>query len=310
PVLPLRQHGVFSALGAGACAEPGEHARHWRTRGTAAGAARGATVAGGSATLSLRWQYRWRAFCRVHRQARSLLAVACLAVGIVTLLLVLALEAGARAQIAAILADTGTRTLTINPGEFALLPNRGSGVALATTLTLADYELLATSALPAARIAAVSSGARAIEYRELAVAASVTGTQPEYFALRRFEAALGRVLDAADLAASARVAVLGARVAEQLFGRDQEAVLTPEAALGRTILIGRMPFEVVGVLAARGSGQTGLSQDDGVYVPLSTALRRVFNVDYLNSIFVEALDVADLEIGRASCRVTGEREEG
>jgi putative ABC transport system permease protein len=230
----------------------------------------------------------------VHGQTRSLLAVLCLAIGIVTLMQVLALGAGTAARMEELLSDAGTRTLTINPGNVVALPNRGGGIALAETLTLDDYQLLANSTGTTESFVAVSSGARLLEYRELSVAATVTGTQPAYFALRRYRAAFGRVLEEADDMHLARVAVLGAHTAEQLFDDDQERVLTPDAALGQSILIGRMPFEVVGILAARGNSMSGIAQDDGVYVPLNTALRRLFNADYLDNILVDAGNVRAL----------------
>lgn len=244
--------------------------------------------------MNVRLKYGWLAFRRVHGQTRSLLAVFCLALGIATLMQVLAVAAGARARMEEIVADSGSRTLTINPGNVTALPNRGSGVSMAQTLLPDDYAALTRAALPLRHSAAISSGPRLVEYRELAAMATITGTQPGYFALQHYQMAQGRLLEEADDEHFARVAVLGARTATRLFGADQEAVLTPEAAVGQTILIGRMPFTVVGILAARGSGQTGISQDEGVYIPLNTALRRVFNVDYLNTILLEVADSAAL----------------
>ncbi len=242
--------------------------------------------------MNVRWKYRWRAFRRVHGQARSLLAVACLAIGIVTLTQVLALGAGARAQMAAILADAGTRTLTINAGKVRGLPNRGSLETTAETLTLDDYRLLAAAPLPVTALAAISTSGRRVEYRELGVAAMITGTQPPWFGIQHYRVAQGRLLEDADERSHAKVVVLGARTAERLFGVEQESVLTQEAAVGQSVLIGGTPFTVVGILAARGSNQTGLSQDEGVYVPLGTALRRVANVDYLDSMVLEVTDAA------------------
>lgn len=244
--------------------------------------------------MNVRLKYGWLAFRRVHGQTRSLLAVLCLALGIATLMQVLAVAAGARVQIQEIVADGGSRTLTINPGNVTALPNRGSGVSMAETLLPADYELLIAAALPLRHSAPVSSDGRLVEYRELSLAATITGTQPGYFGLQHYRVAQGRLLEKADDERFARVAVLGARTAMQLFGADQEGALTPEAVVGQRILISRMPFTVVGILAARGSGQTGISQDDGVYIPLNTALRRVFNVDYLNSILLEVADIDTL----------------
>lgn len=220
-----------------------------------------------------------------------MLATLCLGISIATLMQVLALAAGTRQQMLEILADTGNRNLTINAGTVTALPNRGSGISMATTLRMADYQAIANLDLPLARMAPLISGTLPVRFRELDMAAAVTGTTPEYLRLRRLTLAQGRLPDALDDARLAKVAVVGAQVADMLFSADQEQVVVPGQALGQTILIGTLPFEVVGVLRARGSGQTGIAQDDAIYIPLNTALSKVFNASWLNSIVVEAVDL-------------------
>jgi putative ABC transport system permease protein len=78
------------------------------------------------------------------------------------------------------------------------------------------------------------------------------------------------------------VAVLGQTVVANLFGRSDP--------LGETIRIQRVPFTVIGVLAEKGLDLAGADQDDQVLVPVTTALRRLFNLTYLNAIYVEARD--------------------
>ena len=107
---------------------------------------------------------------------------------------------------------------------------------------------------------------------------SVLGTGPAYAELRKFQVARGRYLDEEDDRSCSRVAVLGARVAESLFGSEDP--------VGRTVRIRRVPFEVIGVLASRGASASGSDEDNLVAVPLRTALRRILNVTWLSSIAI------------------------
>jgi putative ABC transport system permease protein len=97
---------------------------------------------------------------------------------------------------------------------------------------------------------------------------TVSGVMPVYMTINNLdEFQLGDGLTENDDATSARVAVLGAGVAADLFGS--------EFPIGRPIKINGVTYEVVGVLEEAGGGIGGFT-DDNVYVPLSTALSRLF----------------------------------
>ena len=84
-------------------------------------------------------------------------------------------------------------------------------------------------------------------------------------------ASRGEFFDAAALSSSARVAVIGETVARELFGSEDP--------VGAELLVGSVPFRVVGVLEPFGTDVHGMDRDDEVVVPLSTAMRRLLNVD-------------------------------
>ncbi|MGH7555289.1 MAG: ABC transporter permease, partial [Longimicrobiales bacterium] len=112
--------------------------------------------------------------------------------------------------------------------------------------------------------------------------ATVLGTTPEWQAIRQFPIARGRFFTDAENASRARVAVLGSAV---------RASLLPDSIdpLGRTIRIGSVPFVVVGVLVSKGVSVEGsATEDDRIVVPLETASYRLFNLDYLKMIYLEA----------------------
>jgi putative ABC transport system permease protein len=128
----------------------------------------------------------------------------------------------------------------------------------------------------------------------------VNGTEPDYFAAREWSAGQGRIFSALEVERAAKVAVLGASVAEGLF---QEAEAT-----GSIVRIADVPFEVVGVLVAKGPSGAGRDQDDVVFVPISTAKLRLLgganqvNQGSLNYILVKvanaaAMPAVEAEIG-------------
>jgi putative ABC transport system permease protein len=86
---------------------------------------------------------------------------------------------------------------------------------------------------------------------------------------------------------STRVALIGHGVAVDLFG--------DEPRVGGRLFINRVPFEVVGVLAERGQGLDAVNEDQQVYVPLTTAMRRLLNVDYYASVVFEVEPSADID---------------
>jgi putative ABC transport system permease protein len=76
------------------------------------------------------------------------------------------------------------------------------------------------------------------------------------------------------------VAVIGSVIAKELFHGEQP--------IGETVLIAGAPFEVIGVLQSKGADAGGMAQDDKVLVPVTTAMRRLLNVDFVDRIFVQA----------------------
>jgi putative ABC transport system permease protein len=77
-----------------------------------------------------------------------------------------------------------------------------------------------------------------------------------------------------------RYAVMGRTVVKNLFGESDP--------LGETIRIGKVTFIVTGVMESKGVDMNGADQDDQIFIPLQTALRRVFNLTYINTIYVQA----------------------
>ena len=95
----------------------------------------------------------------------------------------------------------------------------------------------------------------------------VAGVNPDYLVAREWQAANGRSFTGDEIASGAKVAIVGSVISEELFGG--------RVGIGETFRIGSVPFTVVGVLDKKGLGAAGRSQDDIVFIPLSTAKSRV-----------------------------------
>jgi putative ABC transport system permease protein len=122
--------------------------------------------------------------------------------------------------------------------------------------------------------------------------APVVGVEPDFFRIKTWAVTEGGFFDDDDVRRSARVALVGATVARDLYGE--------EFPIGQRLFINRVPFEVAGVLAERGQGLDVTNEDQQVYVPLTTAMRRLLNVDHYRSLLFE---VADGELERISAEI-------
>jgi putative ABC transport system permease protein len=164
---------------------------------------------------------------------------------------------------------------------------------VATTLRLDDYRAIA--ALPLARETAPGvDGSLRLKAGAGSIVGSVLGTAPALARLRSLRLRSGRFFDEDDDRASSRVAVLGSRVAQMLF--------PDENAVGREVRVRGLPFEVIGVLEPRGIQADGSDQDGSVFIPITTALRRVFNTTWLTTVLVSVEDRSRMREAEAAVR--------
>lgn len=229
-----------------------------------------------------------------HR-ARTALALAGTAVGVGCVLAMLTVAEGAKRQVVGRIDAMGRNLLVVmagpQPRVAARTMARGATV---TTLVPADAEAIIAQSALITRAAPSQGRTMPLEYGDRATTSTVRGTTSDYGAIRHFPLASGRSFTPEENRAGLRVTVIGARVRERLFG-DRDPV-------GETLRVGRIPFEVVGVLGSKGVSLGGGDDDDQILIPLRTALRRVFNVDYIGTIYLEVessgmMDAAAAEVG-------------
>lgn len=207
--------------------------------------------------------------------SRGWLALGAVALGIASMMIMLALAAGAEREMQAITDQLGKNLFAIRPARVDAPLGRGRSWYLSTRLTLADAQLLAGEVPDITTIAPVVEGPLTARFADVAFATTVRGVTPDFVVVRNFTLGEGRLLDNGDGASRERVCVLGSFVATQL-----------NAGVGDTIWIGNAPFEVVGLLEEKGTAD-GQNEDDQILVPLETAARRLFNIDNVSRLLVQ-----------------------
>jgi putative ABC transport system permease protein len=217
------------------------------------------------------------------QKVRTVLALTSVAVGVAGVLLTSAIGKGAEAEVQRGVESVGSNLLVVRPAPVKRSAARKDVRGVVTTLRLDDYR--AISLLPAAAEAAPGvAGSLRVQAGGGSVAAGILGTSPALARLRNLRLEGGRFFDEEDDATSRRVVVLGARVAGTLFP-DEDPV-------GRDVRLRGLPFEVIGVLEPKGIQADGSDQDGNVFIPIRTALRRVFNATWLSAVFVSVEDRA------------------
>src|SRR6266851_2284558 len=148
-----------------------------------------------------------------------------------------------------------------------------------TTLVERDYRAIKSEVLGRTRSSALVTQSFWSKAGDLSKNAAVMGCEPDYFAIKDWSVAAGELFDSAQERTAARVAVLGHTVANDLFGAS--------SPLGQRMMINRVQFTVIGLLTERGQGLDVSNEDSQIYVPLSTAMRRLTNLDHYGGIVIE-----------------------
>ncbi len=219
----------------------------------------------------------------LRNKLRSFLTTLGIVIGVGAVIAMMAVGAGARADIEANFAAMGTNLLIVLPGTTSTAGLHG-GFGSMPTMTNDDMLAIGNDIASVKRVAPVLRTNLALISEESNWTTSVTGTTPDYFAIRSWPMELGTVFSTQDVEAGTKVVVLGRTVADKLFGTNTNPV-------GQAIRIGPMPFDVVGVAAVKGQSSTGQDFDDVAFIPASTYAHKIqgrFNNFLQGTIYVEA----------------------
>ena len=213
-----------------------------------------------------------------RNKLRTFLMMIGIVIGITALTLIVSAGLGARKKVMERVRKFGFDSIMIWAGGPEVVPpNTG---APATTMKLEDAQALKQSIRSVADVAPFHRQAQAdVKYQDKSVTTMIFACTPTLGPLWDLDVVQGDFITDDDVTGLARVGVIAPTVRRELFGSSNP--------IGQQVRIGNVSFEIKGIMRAKGVSPRGGDMDDRIYVPLSTYMRRLANVDYIGAIRVQ-----------------------
>lgn len=226
---------------------------------------------------------------------RSALTSLGIIIGVSAVIIMLAIGSGANKQVQANMESMGSNLLTIRSAT-AKSGGVSMGMGSKPTLSVKDSEAIKKSARGVEAVAPLMSSSKQVMYANQNWSTTVYGITSPYLYVKNYEMDLGRPINKDDDNNASKVCLIGKTVETELFGD-----VNP---IDKTIRVGNVPFRVIGTLKAK--GQMGpMDQDDLVFIPLTTAQRKVFGTDFpgaVNQIIVKASSIEDTNLAQTDIK--------
>jgi putative ABC transport system permease protein len=226
---------------------------------------------------------------RVNKM-RSALTMLGIIIGVGAVIAMLAVGTGASEKISEQISSIGSNLIIILPGSTTSGGLR-MGMGSQPTLTRDDADAIQKECSAVQDVAPVLNGAAQIVYSNQNWSTGVYGTTSSMLAIRDWPISSGRAFTDQDVRNATKVAILGQTVMDNLFGS-----IDP---VGQMIRIKKVPFMVIGVLDRKGQSPQGQDQDDTIYIPVTTAQKKIFGTSFpgmVRTIMVKARSTEDLPV--------------
>jgi putative ABC transport system permease protein len=214
-----------------------------------------------------------------RNKMRTVLTMLGMIIGVGAVITMVALGTGARTTIEERVKSAGTNMINVNAGNFS---TGGVRMGQGNSTTLVPEDAAAIRAIPGVQYVAAGANTRAqVIAGNQNWSTNVTGTDVDLPLIRSWPTKFGSFFSAQDVSGAQKVAVLGSVVANTLFGEDVDPT-------GQIIRIKSQPFKVIGVMASKGQSAMGQDQDDTVFVPYTTVIKKLQGQQHINSVTVSA----------------------
>lgn len=228
---------------------------------------------------------------------RSILTSLGIIIGVAAVIIMLAIGNGAQITIQNEMKSMGTNLIMIRSGT-STSGGKRMGHGSQPTMKASDGNAIEEKIKGISMAAPVLNDAGQVVYGNANWSTSIVGTDNRYFQIKDWDLAYGRYFSQTDVKNAGKVAILGTTVVKELFG-DVDP-------LGKTIRVKGIPFSVIGVTTSRGQSGHGMDQDDMIYIPLSTAQKKVTGIsfpDMVNMIMLQAETAEDTYKSQEAIRV-------
>lgn len=216
-----------------------------------------------------------------NNKLRCFLTMLGIIIGVASVITMLAIGQGSKNSIKEQISEMGSNMIMIHPGNMQRGGVRQSADDM-QTLEVADYEALQSVPGVAAISPSVNSGGQLVNGNNN-YPSTIYGVTPDFLEIRKLKVDEGSLFTEHDIHTAAKVCILGRTVVENLFPDGTDPV-------GRVVRFGSIPLTVVGVLEPKGTNSMGQDQDDVVIAPYTTVMKRMLAIDYIQGIFISAVD--------------------
>lgn len=226
---------------------------------------------------------------------RSILTSLGIIIGVSAVIIMLAVGSGASKKIAKDMESMGSNLLMVRSAS-ATSGGVRMGMGTRPTLTLKDAEAIEKYCRGILAVAPYSSEAKQLTFGNQNWSTTIGGTTASYLFIRNYEISSGRNFVPEDIKNNTKVAIIGNTIATELFG-DMDPI-------NKTMRIGNVPFKIIGLLKTKGQSGMGMDQDDLVFIPITTAQKKVFGTAFPGTVKMinvkaqnsEVLDIAQEDI--------------
>jgi putative ABC transport system permease protein len=240
--------------------------------------------------IVLNTKIAWRSLCNFR--LRTSLAVLGVFLGTFSLIVVSNLSDSLSKKTEMEIENLGKNLLIVRSGIVRRVVSGTRLLSEATTLTLNDAQAIASNCRYVSSVSPSGNKPFPVRYGSITLTSVlVVGASPNYTEIRNHHVKEGSFITENDNRNLNKVAVLGKRVAEKLFG--------DENPIGKHILIFRVPCQVIGIMEEKGVDISGIDQDNQIFIPLNTYLRRFVNKDFINSIYVQVMNDKSIPAAKA-----------
>jgi putative ABC transport system permease protein len=214
-----------------------------------------------------------------RNKMRTILTMLGMIIGVGAVITMVALGTGARTTIEERVKSAGTNMIIVNAGNFS---QGGVRMGFGNATTLMPEDAAAIRQVPGVQYLAAGSNTRAqVIAGNQNWSTQIQGTDVDLPLIRNWPTKYGAFFTPQDVSAAQKVAVLGSVVSDTLFGPDVDPT-------GQIIRVRNQPFKVIGVMASKGQSSMGQDQDDTIFVPYTTVMKKLLGVQHINNITVSA----------------------
>ncbi|HIE42049.1 MAG TPA: FtsX-like permease family protein [Nitrospinaceae bacterium] len=220
----------------------------------------------------------------VTHKLRTFLTALGIIIGVASVISMISIGEGARSQTQDTISKFGTNIITVKPGQ---KKSRHVTTGKVDTLTMDDADYIKTNISLITGVAAQVYRSAQLKFENKNTNTTVRGTGASYARLANFEMDRGRFFNDEEIRTARRVCVVGSTVLKNLFDN-----INP---VGKTIKVNGKNFLVIGTTIPKGA-LSWFDPDDQIFIPVTTAQKRIFGMKHVQSIDVQAGRIEDLEI--------------